>query len=138
MDKLKQVLQNNDLKATHQRLCILDTLEKKGHIDIDNLFELVSKQYPTISKATLYRNINELIDKNIVVEVKIPHQKNRYEIKKEPHIHLVCKYCGEVIDDIIDISSLINNIKQTKQFQVESSSILFEGVCKNCTNKGHL
>jgi len=132
MNNLKKILQTNNLKATHQRLSILNTLEQQGHIDIDNLYNTIIKQNPTISKATLYRNINELIEKDIIVEVKIPHQKNRYEIKKDPHIHLVCKFCGDVLDNTVDLSMIINNIQHNTQFQIQSSFVIFEGICPSC------
>lgn len=82
MERFKDVLKASNLKSTHQRLAILDSIDQFGHIDIDTLFDVIIRKYPTMSKATLYRNINDLINFHILEEVKLPHQKQQYEIKK--------------------------------------------------------
>ncbi len=135
MTDFKAILQNKDLKATHQRLVILEELEKSKHIDIDKLYSLVIENCPTLSKATLYRNLNDLVLKEIVTEVKLPNQKNRYETTKLPHIHLVCKKCGSIEDETIDISFLLNEVSKYSNFQIETSSISLEGICKECLTK---
>lgn len=135
MTNFKTILQNKGLKATHQRLVILDELEKSKHIDMDKLYDLITINCPTLSKATLYRNLNDLVLKDIVTEVKLPNQKNQYEITKLPHIHLVCKKCNSVVDDIVDISFLLNEVYKHTHFQVETSSISLGGICEECLNK---
>ncbi|MEA3498403.1 MAG: transcriptional repressor [Campylobacterota bacterium] len=132
MTDFKIILQSNDLKATHQRLVILNELEKSKHIDIDKLYELVTVNCPTLSKATLYRNLNDLILKNIVSEVQFSNQKKLYEITKTPHIHLVCKKCDSIIDKTIDTSSLFNEVSKNSNFQIETSSISLSGICEEC------
>jgi len=61
MDRFKEVLKASNLKSTHQRLAILDSIDQFGHVDIDTLYDSIFQKYPTMSKATLYRNINDLI-----------------------------------------------------------------------------
>jgi len=53
------LLKENDLKATIQRTSILQSIDKAGHINIDDIYEDVKKQYPTLSLATIYKNIIE-------------------------------------------------------------------------------
>ncbi|MEA1914463.1 MAG: transcriptional repressor [Campylobacterota bacterium] len=132
MTNFKTILQDKDLKATHQRLVILEELEKAKHIDIDNLYDLVISSCPTLSKATLYRNLNDLVLKNIVTEVKVPDQKNMYETTKLPHIHLVCKKCRSVEDENIDTSFLLSEVSRHSHFKIEASSISLSGICEKC------
>jgi len=132
MISFKNILKNKELKATHQRLVILEELEKLEHVEVDSLYDNVTLRIPTLSKATLYRNINELIFKNIITEVKIANKKNLYEITKTPHIHLVCKVCNCVVDDMVDISNLLEKITKHSSFVIESSSIVFSGICEKC------
>jgi Fe2+ or Zn2+ uptake regulation protein len=132
MTNFKIILQNNDLKATHQRLVILQELEKSGHIDIDTLYSLVIASCQTLSKATLYRNLNDLIAKNIVTELKAVNQKKIYEIAKKPHIHLVCKKCNTIIDEDINTSTIFDKVLKHNDFHLETTSISLFGICKNC------
>jgi len=128
----KEILKNKELKATQQRLVILNQLDILKHIDIDGLYENIIDKLPTLSKATLYRNINELIEKNIINEIKVNNKKTLYEITKEPHIHLVCKVCGSVMDNMCDISPLEEKISSKSDFKIESSNVIFNGTCHNC------
>lgn len=103
IELLKQV----NLKATPQRLCVLKILDKHTHPTIDELYLEIKKDYPSISLATVYKNLNTLIDEKLVVEVNTPNQKAKYDIYEQPHIHVVCSVCGMVEDVNCDDAKLI-------------------------------
>jgi Fe2+ or Zn2+ uptake regulation protein len=132
MERFKELLKASNLKSTHQRLAILDAIEQCGHIDIDTLFETIIRKYPTMSKATLYRNINDLIAFHILEEVKLPYQKQQYEIKKVPHIHLLCSHCKEVEDIFIDTKPLLESITHQSGFKINNSFMVMNGLCRSC------
>ena len=85
------LLKTKELKATPQRLCVLKELEKKMHPTIDDLYEALRRENPSMSLATVYKNIGTLKEKGIVIEVNISDGKMRYDIYSKPHIHLLCK-----------------------------------------------
>ena len=132
MEKLKNLLKSNNLKATHQRIAILECIDKFGHIDIDAIYDYISQNYPTMSKATIYRNINELTSYNIIEEVKLPNKNKKFEIKKIPHIHLLCKKCSKVEDLFLETKPLFDKIISNSGFKIEHSFIVIDGICKNC------
>jgi len=127
-------LQNKNLKVTPQRLEIVDIITQQGHITIDNLYQSLQKKFPTLSLATVYKNINTMQEKEFVSEVKIPNQKNVYEIKKKKHSHIICTKCSNIIDINIDISDVIIKAKQASNYIVEDSSVVFSGICPKCQN----
>ena len=133
MDRFKDVLKASNLKSTHQRLAILDCIDMFGHVDIDTLYDAIVRKYPTMSKATLYRNINDLISFHILEEVKLPHQKQQYEIKKVPHVHLLCTQCSAVEDVFIDTKTLVQTIETKSGFSVHNSFMVMNGTCKTCS-----
>lgn len=137
MDRFKDVLKASNLKSTHQRLAILDAIDHFGHVDIDTLYDSIFQKYPTMSKATLYRNINDLISFHILEEVKLPQQKQQYEIKKVPHIHLLCSECGNVEDMFIETKPLLETIFSKSGFHISHSFIVMNGTCKKCLKKTH-
>ena len=132
MYRFKDVLKASNLKSTHQRLVILDSIDQFGHVDIDTLYDAIFQKYSTMSKATLYRNINDLISFHILEEVKLPHQKQQYEIKKVPHIHLLCSECGRVVDMFIETKTLLETISSQSGFHINNSFIVINGTCKAC------
>lgn len=96
--ELVNLLKEHNLKATPQRLCVLKILKKHEHPNIDELYAQVKKEYPSISLATVYKNISTLEERGLVVEVNVPNQKAYYDIYEEPHIHIICTKCGHIED----------------------------------------
>ncbi len=99
MSDFVHLLKTKDLKATPQRICVLRELEKKNHPTIEHLYDALRKENPSMSLATVYKNIATLKEKGIVIEVNISDGKMHYDIYSHPHVHLVCQNCG-VIQDI--------------------------------------
>ena len=84
------VLKLHELKATPQRLCVLDVLEEYGHATLEDIEKYTKVKFPTLSLSTIYRNINEMLRKGILSEVKLANKKDNYELTKANHAHLVC------------------------------------------------
>ena len=132
MNNYTTILRQHNLKATPQRLAIADILYVQGHINIESLYAVMLKKFNSISLATIYKNINIMVENSFIQEVKIPHAKSVYELKKEEHSHLVCNKCGEVQDVTIDLDTKIKETAQTNNFILSSSDLVLAGICKNC------
>jgi len=128
------LLKENGLKATFQRMTILEHIECHGHMSVDSIYEEVVKLYPSLSLATVYKNIILMVENRILVEVPIAGLKSKYELKKEDHIHLVCTQCGEVEDKKYDTNADKLFISMTKQenFTLSKQQINLYGICENC------
>ncbi|MCD4668487.1 MAG: transcriptional repressor [Sulfurimonas sp.] len=126
------ILRQHNLKATPQRLAITDVLYVQGHITIESLYKVMVKKFNSISLATIYKNINLMLENSFIQEVKIPHAKSVYELTKENHSHFACEKCGEIQDIIIDLDNIINEVARTNTFKINSSDLVLSGLCKNC------
>lgn len=135
MKDYTELLRSYNLKATPQRLVILESIDHYGHINVDRLYEEVKSKFSSISLATIYKNINSMITNTLLLEVKIPNEKPVYEIIKEQHSHLVCKNCGEVIDIKIDTTRIVDSISQDYKFSIDKSDLVFSGSCENCSSQ---
>ncbi|HED6147789.1 TPA: peroxide-responsive transcriptional repressor PerR, partial [Campylobacter coli] len=96
--ELLQMLKKHELKATPQRLCVLKILKRHEHPNIEELYEEIKKEYPSISLATVYKNLNTLQEQGLVVEINVANQKTCYDIYEERHIHIICSKCGNIED----------------------------------------
>jgi len=128
MQELKKILDKSPLKATPQRLAILKQLHEKGHASIEEIYEDIHALFPSISLATIYKNITSLKEENIISEV-CNHQKPKFEITKEPHAHFICKKCGYIED--VAFSDVINN-EIEKNFPNSDKELYIYGLCSNC------
>lgn len=102
MNNFVDLLKEKELKATPQRLSVLKELQKKEHPTVDHLYEALRKENPSISLATVYKNLATLKEKGLVIEVNVADGKMRYDIDSHPHIHLVCLKCGAIHDSDLD------------------------------------
>jgi Fur family ferric uptake transcriptional regulator/Fur family peroxide stress response transcriptional regulator len=128
------LLKKHDLKATFQRINILEIVDKNGHIDIDGIYEQIKQKLPTISLATVYKNILSMTQSGVLVEVPIVGKKSKYELKKADHIHLVCTKCGDVEDkDCIDITNnALHSLTDKENFNLSTRQINLYGICHKC------
>jgi Fur family ferric uptake transcriptional regulator/Fur family peroxide stress response transcriptional regulator len=127
------LLKENDLKATIQRTGILKSIDKAGHINIDDIYEDVKEQYPTLSLATIYKNIILMIAHDIIVEVPMNGEKSKYELKKGDHIHLICKSCGNIKDT--KITRAKEQLLVVENFKLTNAQINLYGICQECQLK---
>ena len=114
MSDFVHLLKTKHLKATPQRLCVLKELDKKKHPTIEHLYEALREENPSMSLATVYKNLSTLKEKGIVIEVNISDGKMRYDIYSHPHIHLVCEHCG-MIQDVAYDETLISYQKELEK-----------------------
>ena len=126
------LLREHALKVTPQRLNILALMDKAGHVSIEELYTQVKKICISISLATLYKNINAMLDNGLLSEVKLPQFKSRYEITKHTHAHLVCEVCTELKDIDIDLKALVNKTENRSSYKINDTSLIFSGLCSKC------
>lgn len=122
-------------RNTKQKEIILDILEhNRIHPTIYEIYELAKQKYPSIGQATIYRNVNRLVDENIIV--KLPSDSNdgyHYDINTTSHDHLLCKKCGKIIDIFDnDYTEIFKDIEQKNKVAISRATILLEGICANC------
>jgi len=135
MDKIHNIdnrLRLKGLRATAQRLMICKAINKAGHIDIETLYEKLKVDIPSLSLATIYKNMHSLVDKEIISEVNIKGKKTMYEINVASHIHHVCTKCGRIEDIDFDISNLLGNIEKLSGKDISEFKLTTYGICSNC------
>ncbi len=126
------LLKEKNLKVTPQRLTIVEELYIKGHLNIDEIYLSLQNRFPSISLATIYKNINTMIDISFLNEVKIPQQKSVYELTKKEHSHVVCSRCNQIVDIELDILAIYNQASALTNYTLHTNHIVFNGVCPNC------
>jgi len=132
------MMQNTDkyrkfgLKLTPQRLAILSYLEgNKSHPSAEDIYNAVSKEFTTMSFATVYNTLEVLREKGILRELKIEPGKKRYDPDTTPHHHLICVKCKKVID-IYKKFKLTLPEEISKEFEILGNHIEFYGICPGC------
>lgn len=144
-EKFKQMLKEKGLKVTNQRLLVLEVLacHKDRHMTVEDIYDLVKKDYPDIGLATIYRTVQLLLEMQLVDRINLDDGCVRYEIGegisaegKHHHHHLICRTCGKVQpfkDDWLD--ELERHIEEEAGFHVLDHELKFYGQCRECLKK---
>ena len=136
MNDFINLLKTKELKATPQRISVLKELDKKGHPTIDDLYNALKKENPSMSLATVYKNLATLKEKGVVIEVNTAEGKMRYDIYSKPHIHFVCQQCGSIEDvdydqSLFEYQTILETNKDVKIDRMDVIATVREcSVCK--------
>ncbi|KIM12127.1 MAG: Fur family transcriptional regulator [Sulfurovum sp. FS08-3] len=134
MKDYESLLKAHRLKSTFQRVSIIKAIDKAGHISIDDIYKEIVVYHPSISLATVYKNILTMKELGLVVEVPIANSKSKYELIKENHIHFICQKCGNVKDKPITdkIQHFFEELVAQDAFKLLSTQNNLYGMCHHC------
>ena len=121
-------------RNTVQRQIVLATLARlDNHPTVEDIYAETKRTHPAISKTTVYRNLRQLADAGVVLQVELPDGLEHYDHRTDPHYHFECQSCGRVVD--IDIGYLVAMdaaVHDKYGFAVAKHDVVFKGVCDDC------
>ena len=122
------------MRNTVQRKIILDIVKQMhSHPTVETVYQEVQKEYPSISKATVYRNLHQLAESGEIRAVILTDSPERFDDRLSRHYHFRCKACDTIFDVDMEYLSGINEIVQNHYgFQVDEHDVIFQGVCSEC------
>jgi Fur family peroxide stress response transcriptional regulator len=133
-DKIKRYKRLN-IKLTPQRIAILDYLEgNKSHPSAEQVYRHISKQFPSISYATVYNVLNVLVQLGFIKELSIDPDKKRFDPDTSQHHHLICVKCKKIIDVNMEYHFDLPG-EALNGFKILSNQIEFYGICPDCLKK---
>jgi len=131
IDSLAKILIEKNIKPSYQRIRILQYInENINHPTVDNIFNSLVKEIPTLSKATVYNTLELFEDANLVKVITIEDNETRYDSRVHNHGHFKCESCGSIYDFEVDIDSLVVN--SLKYFKINDKNVYFKGICSRC------
>lgn len=122
-------------RNTIQRALVLEAVRAlHTHPTSADVYEAVREQHPSISRATVYRNLALLAERGDVLRVEVPNGADRYDFNIAPHHHVKCANCGCVDDvELAFEDNLLNRVKSARGFQLTGYQVIFEGLCPSCS-----
>ncbi len=131
-------LRDNGHKITPQRLAIVKILAKsEGHPSVEDIYDQVQKNFPTMSLATVYRNIILIKSLGEVLELGFPDGSNRYDGNKPyPHPHVICIKCKKIVDAGPDsLDEMKKEVALETDFKILNHRLDFFGICSDCMSE---
>jgi Fur family ferric uptake transcriptional regulator len=132
----RNYLERRGLKLTAERQGVFEELfARHEHVEADEILVRLRAKGKKISRATIYRTLELLVDSGIVGRVRIREIGYRYERLRagEHHDHLICNECGKVIEFFEPrIESLQDDVCERYGFLSISHSHQMRGICRQC------
>lgn len=125
-------------KQSKQRDLVLNFMKQiHGHVSAEEVFNDLNKDGKNISLATVYRNLNILVQMHEIRKIAHPVYGYVYDKTCDPHYHLHCVVCDQLLDFPYPYMLELDDEMQVKTgLQIHSHNTIFEGVCENCAKKG--
>ncbi|MGA2911697.1 MAG: Fur family transcriptional regulator [Candidatus Levyibacteriota bacterium] len=131
----KDELQEVSLKATPIRLAVLKFLGATDRpVDALTIIHYLKKEKINADPATIFRMMNDFLQKGITKEVQLEKGKVHYELtSKGDHHHLICEKCGKIepVEDNF-VPEMEKEIAKKHNFLIKRHSLEFFGLCANC------
>lgn len=134
INNIGEYLKENGIKPSLQRMKIFQyLLDNHIHPTVDDIYQNLSDEIPTLSKTTVYNTLNIFVENHIVQEVIIEENEVRYDVILGTHGHFKCKQCGEIQDFDINISDF--DLKELGNVEIEETHFYLKGTCSKCLKK---
>jgi len=123
-------------------------LRQEGHLSADDLVDIIRREDQRISRATVYRTLQWMVDAGIARKVDFGEGRFRFEhsYRQPRHFHLICKNCHRSFEFLSsDIEALIEEVSGARAFTPSQSVVQIYGTCEACrtgrpaspTDSGH-
>jgi Fur family ferric uptake transcriptional regulator len=120
-------------RLSKQRKVILEELKKvKSHPTADEVYDMVRKIIPRISLGTVYRNLEFLSSKGLVLKLGAPGEQKRFDGTPEPHPHIRCEICTNVADVECEIEIPVIPESCACGYKIMTTNVEFVGICPKC------
>lgn len=134
MHELREKLDAQGCHLTQQRLAVYEYLSQvEHHPTAEEVFLSVKKSVPKISLATVYKNLEALVECGAASKLTYGDSSARYDIRTDHHYHTRCLACGKIADlNASEGEDFLKSVKPRGGFKVKDFRLELLGFCKDC------
>ena len=122
-------------RLTAPRLAVADLIAgHDGHFTVLELAAAARDRRLGISRATLFRALELLIELGVVERLDLPSGEHAYvPCAPAHHHHVVCSRCGRTAEvDDAGISVAVREIERQSGFRIDAHRLELFGLCRHC------
>lgn len=134
IEHIIQDLIEHNIRITPQRRAVLKFLmNSPHHPTVEEIYNNLLADYPGLSLATVYNNLNIFVRRGIVKEMKFAGVTSRYDFMGHTHYHIICEKCGRVVDfSYNDLDDLNEIVQEQTGFTINKTNLEVFGLCPTC------
>jgi Fur family ferric uptake transcriptional regulator len=136
-DKFREYLTSRSRPQRYtgqQRDLVRHVFAQHNHFDAENLIDELKKAGLRVSRATVYRTLNKLVDAGLLRRLELgPRTFFEHDYGYPQHEHLVCERCGRIIEfQSPAIDGSLRDVCAAHQFQSNGHTLIIRGTCAEC------
>lgn len=130
----QEVLRQNGVPVTAQRLAVLRALAGRPHETADAIAEAVRADIGTVSRQAVYDSLGLLSEKGLIRRIQPAGSPARYEDRVgDNHHHLICRSCGAMVDiDCAVGDTPCLHAADDHGFRIDEAEVVYWGACPSC------
>lgn len=116
---------------TKQRAAIIKAMNDNcGHFTAEEIYIFAQKEYPSIVRATIYNNLNSMVEEGMIRRICQSGQPDRYDRNPMPHEHIICESCGRVVD--VSLCDFKQRLSSELECEVDDYELVIHCKCPEC------
>jgi Fur family ferric uptake transcriptional regulator len=122
-------------RSSKRDLIVNVFLRQDGHLTAEDLVDLIRREDQRISRATIYRTLQWMVDAGIARKVDFGEGRFRFEhsYRHPRHFHLICRTCNRSFEFLSsDIEALVEEVAAARNFAPRQSVLQIHGTCEAC------
>ena len=138
-ERFEEFLQSKGKRVTQQRLKLVDQIfSRHEHFDADALIDELARSHSgkpkAVSRPTVYRTLNELVDAGLLRKFELDGRAvYEHDYGYPQHDHLYCKQCRKLIEfQSRELIELMESVARQQGFRVAGHRLIVNGVCADC------
>lgn len=125
----------SNTRNSKQRSAVLNELQSRcDHPSAEQIFIKLKSALPSLSLATVYRNLHLLESEGKVISFK-ENGTEHFDADLSEHYHLTCEKCGKIFD--VHAKNKVTPADFEINFggSINSFKVMFCGICAECATK---
>jgi len=102
------------------------------HATAEQVYDYVVTKHPSISKATVYRNLSQMAESGEIISIGSFYGAMHYDHNCHDHYHFVCDGCRRIFDVAGHFPDLCARIAVAGGHEIRGHSLNFNGLCQDC------
>lgn len=135
--QVEEALRKYGLRMTRQRRIILDYLTStREHPSAQQIYDQVRSSEEKVAVATVYNTLGVLVKLGFMKVMEFDALPNRYELNNRPHINMICRSCGKIIELESQLPLVEENFRRSDDFRITDYRMECYGFCAFCRSSG--
>lgn len=128
------LLREQGLQVTAQRLAVLRAVAQHPHITADGVAEAARGEIGAISRQSVYDALAVMVDAGIVRRIQPTGTAAMFETRvADNHHHLVCRGCGNLFDvDCAVGDTPCLTAAEDHGYAIDEAEVVYWGRCRDC------